>query len=91
MDLAEILYTDLEKQAQLCTSLADIEIATSLKIKIAGLVHILADSNRTRGELGIIARLLRLENNLTLFLSQELRGELKELIRSKCQEENPDR
>ena len=90
MDLAETLYKDLEKQAQLCTSLADIEIATSLKIKIARLVHILADSNRTRGELGIIARLLRLENKLTLFLSQELRGELKELIRSKSQEENPD-
>ena len=91
MDLAEILYTDLEKQAQLCTSSADIEIATSLKIKIAKLIHILADSERTRGELGILGRLLRLETNLTLFLTQELRGELKELVRSKNQEENPDR
>ena len=91
MELVEIIYKDLEKQAQLCTSSADIEIATSLKIKIAKVVHILAGSVRTRGELGMLGRLLKLETNLTLFLTQELGRELKELIRSIDQEENPDR
>lgn len=91
MDLAESLYGELEKQAQLCTSRADIEVAASLKIKIAKLIHILVDSKRTRGELGVIARCLRLENYLTIFLSQELKEELIELVRTKNQEEKPDR
>ena len=38
----------------------------------------------------MIARLLRLENNLTFFLGRELQNELKELIRLKNQEEDPD-
>ena len=67
MDLAEIIYNDLAEQAQLCTSLADIEKAASIKIKIAEVVHILAHPKRTREELGMIARLLRLENSLTFF------------------------
>ena len=91
MDLAEVIYNNLVAQAQLCTSLDDIETATSVKIKIAEVVHILVHPRRTSEELGLIARLLRLENSLTFFLSKKLGQELKVLIRSENQEESPDR
>ena len=91
MDLTEVIYKNLEAQAQLCTSSADIEKAASIKIKIAEVVLVLSYPKRTREELGMIARLLRLENSLTFFLSKKLGQELKVLIRSENQEESPDR
>ena len=90
IELIEVIYKSLEAQAQLCTSSADVETAASVKIKIAEVVLILSHPKRTREQLGMIARLLRLENNLSFFLGRELQNELKELIRLKDQEENPD-
>ena len=91
MDLAENLLNELVEQAQLCVGPNDIETAVELKIKIGQVIQVLAQPNRTRADLGLIGRLLRLEVNPIGFLAKELREELKELLESRSREDSPDR
>ena len=91
MDLAENLFNELTEQAQLCVGPSDIETAARLKVQVGEVIEVLVKPERTREDLGLICRLLRLDTSLTGFLAKMLREELKEILDTRSRQDSPDR